>query len=113
MSNFDGRGVNLVKSCKPSDINVSNSLVGSGFNKSELEGNATLFIEVCKKNGDEWLELTPQEYASLRQAQGSNIQDGLATIILKDFVSRGYMNENDGKYSINNKFIGVVASFIA
>ena len=102
----------LVSAVKPSDIDLSNRLIGSGFGKSEDENNAALFVFVCKENGDEWLNISPEEYLTLRLKQGANPTLKLVQSILKDFSESGYMTEDQGKYSITDKFIGAVSNYI-
>jgi hypothetical protein len=52
----------LIDTVKPSDINISNDLMGSNFNKYEKEIIAKNIIIISKKNKNKWFEFSFKEY---------------------------------------------------
>ena len=93
---------------KPQDIDTSNSLCGSELRKSEKETIARNIILISRKNDNEWLEFTFDEY---KKRCRHNVTEGEKDV-LDELVNDGLLTCNDDKYVIQDAFIAKLWSFV-
>lgn len=93
---------------KPKDINISNGLVGSELKKSEKETIACNIIVISRKNNNDWLEFTFDEYSNLCQHKVTESERH----VLDEFVSDGLLTCDNGKYIVQDAFIAKLWSFV-
>ena len=97
-----------IQNFKPSDIDISSRLCGSDFNKSELETIASNIIIISKGAGDKWAEFSWEEYKKLCNHQVTD-EEGL---VLLEMVERGYLDFEEGRFSVNLRFLRIISAFL-
>jgi hypothetical protein len=91
---------------KPSDF--TRGLMGSKFQNREKEIIATNIIIISAKNDDTWFGFTFEEYG--RRCHHSVTERERET--LDELVADGYLDRQDGQYSVNEKFIRTLAEYL-
>ena len=89
---------------KPSEINVTGRLCGSGFHKTEFEIIAVNIILIAiKKKNDKWFVFTIDEYKSLCDHQ----VNWLEVALIREMARQGILKcDENGNFAITQKFIG-------
>lgn len=95
------------RTIKPSMINVSGHLFDT-FGNCEMEVVARNVIVTSKKNGDDWLPFSAEEYISRCNHVGARNEIGLLDV----FVQRGSMHKEGEKYIVNDSFIQSLHEYI-
>jgi len=93
---------------KPQDIDVSSDLCGSELRKSEKETIACNIILISRKNDNEWLEFTFDEYKNRCQ---HNVTESEKSV-LDELVSDKLLICNYRKYAVQDAFISKLCSFV-
>jgi hypothetical protein len=91
---------------KPSDF--TRGLIGSQFQNREREIIAGNIIVISTKNNDTWFDFSYDDYCA---HCGHEVTEAERQI-LDGFVREGYLGFQDGKYSVNEKFIKTLAEYI-
>jgi hypothetical protein len=100
--------MNMKETVKPSDFETEEHMFNSPFQNTEKEIVARNLILLSKWNDDKWLDFTWEEY---REKCEHRVTDGEHSVLNK-FVQEGLLSRENGKYSIQDKFIKTLAQFI-
>ncbi len=93
---------------RPSDIDVDNRLIGSGFGKSEKETIARNIILMGVKTDDSWVPFTWTEYKSACTHDVTN--DELE--VLDQLVEKGFLSKFAIHYEVADHFIWACKNFV-
>ena|SRR6266481_647639 len=98
----------LIDQVKPTDINIKSDLMGSEFRNSEKETIAKNIIIFSRKNSDQWLAFTFEQYMKLC---GHRITESGRTV-LNELVVERVLTCYGGRYKITNSFIAKLFKFV-
>ena len=93
---------------KPKDIDISNGLCGSELGKSEKETIACNVVTISRKNDNDWLEFTFDEYKTRCSHKVTESERG----VLNELVNEGLLTCNNDKYAIQDAFIAKLWEFV-
>lgn len=98
---------------KPSEINMSNWLIGSNFKSSEKESLAINIIKLSVKNNDKWIEFTEEEFKEKCGYEPGSWELFFLTRHRESMLCMEFIEETiHGKYRITNQFLDVVSDFL-
>lgn len=98
---------------KPSDFgtDVRRQFAGSPLQNFEMELVARNVVTVCMRRGDEWKPFTWDDYRNtvdhLKDKQGLGEK-----AVLHQLVEKGIVDEKDGVFSVNKRFIATFSDYI-
>ena len=96
-----------LKTFKPSDVDISNYLIGSDLKVSEYETLACNIIDISLiKN--EWLPFSFKEYSELCDCEASNDD----RVMLDLFVKKNLLTFEDDKYLVTLKMLEIYSDFL-
>ena len=85
----------------PSDIDISNGLVGSALGNSEKETIACNIIFLCRERGDAWQTFSWSDYRHYCKHEVT----GEERVVLDGFVKDKLLSFDDGLYKVEDAFI--------
>lgn len=99
----------MEQTVRPSEINISNRLVGSRLGKSEYETVACSIVILSRRRDDSWFSFTWEDY---RLHCDHKVTNG-ERAILDAFVEDGLLKCNNGIYSAQDAFICTLRDYIS
>ncbi len=93
---------------KPDEVNIKNGLFGSSFNKREFETIAFNIVLISVNSGNQWINFSEEDY----QEMCSHDVTPFELMLLNEMADRGFLDLNDGKFSVNLKFLGLLSEFV-
>jgi len=108
MEIFEKEKEMIKEQVKPKDIDISNGLCGSELGKSEKETIACNIIVISRKNDNDWLEFTFDEYkARCRHKATESERD-----VLNELVKESLLVCDNDKYAVQDAFIAKLWKFV-
>lgn len=93
---------------KPDEVNIRNGLFGSSFNKREFEIIARNIIVISVNSGNKWIDFSEEDYQKMCKHDVSTLE----LMMLNEMANKGFLDLNDGRFSVNLKFLGVMQEFV-
>lgn len=93
---------------KPDEVNIKNGLFGSSFNRREFEIIACNIVIISVSSGNKWITFSEEDYKEMCNHNVTPFE----IILLNEMADRGFLDVNDGKFSINLKFTEVLSEFV-
>jgi len=95
---------------KPSEIDISNELIGSALNKTEREVVARNIIIICLNSDDTWIPFSWKDYRNLCSHEIA--EESMEKNYLDLFVEMKLLSFADEKYQVTDAFIAKLWEFV-
>lgn len=97
----------LTAAVKPSDIKIDKDFMDT-FGDNDIEVIARNIVIISKKNGDQWQPFTFDDYVRLCSHGSACNEQGMLNVM----AQKGFLQLQDGKYSVCDVFIGRLAAYL-
>lgn len=97
----------MIREFMPENIDLSNRLLGSDFNKSEVETIARNIVLLFKDTGG-WHSFTWPQYKKYCTHESTNTE----LYFINQMVKDRWLNKIGDLYSVTHKFLGCVEKFL-